>query len=231
MVWIYSIILAFSAGVSGFVLARMADRLTVFLGVQPLAQNVLGYAALAALAFLMVAQAPAMVLTSALVLWFAGTRHQSRPLGPAVQAGLLVLACVFGLVALPSPDFQLPLQLPKIALMGAVYAVWLLVAVLPAGVPDRGFFAAYGVGLVVFIVGAVAFALPTSVASDALVLLGALLGAYFSLSIANSHHSLAGQWVFLYLLGYLAALSAYHGAWWLGLLGIAPVAVYTLVRK
>ena len=75
MVWVYSIILAISAGLFTFVLSRVASRLAEFFGLNLPSQNVLSYAALSALGFLMVAQAPAMMLTSALVLWFAGTRN------------------------------------------------------------------------------------------------------------------------------------------------------------
>ena len=59
MVWVYAVILAFSAGLLTYVLSRTADRLTVFLGIVPLSHSILGYAAISALAFLMIAQAPA----------------------------------------------------------------------------------------------------------------------------------------------------------------------------
>jgi hypothetical protein len=231
MVWIYAVILAFSAGLLTYVLGRVADRLTSFLGLAPLSHSILSYAAISALAFMMVAQAPAMMLTSALILWYAGMRHAKQPLSFPVQAGLIVLAVMLGLAALPSPNFGLPIQIPKAALMLAVFAVWLATMLLPTGAPTHGYFAAFGLSLTLFIVGAIALDLPTGIASDAIVMGGALLGAFFGLKASNAEQGLDGQWVFLYLTGFLAASAAYSGAWWLGLLGIAPVCVYALIRK
>lgn len=231
MVWIYAVILAFSAGLLTYVLSRVADRLTSFLGVAPLSHSILSYAAISTLAFLMIAQAPAMMLTSALILWYAGMRHARQPLSFPVQAGLIVLAVVLGIAALPSPNFGLPVQIPKAALMLAVVAMWLATMILPTGTPSRGYFTAFGLTLTIFIVGAIAFDLHTGIASDAIVIGGALLGAFFGLKANNAEQGLDGQWVFLYLLGFLAASAAYQGAWWLGLLGITPVCVYALIRK
>lgn len=231
MVWLYALILAFSAGLLTYVLSRVADRLTSFLGLAALSHSILSYAALCALAFLMIAQAPAMMLTSALILWYAGIRHEKHPLTMPIQAGLLVLTVLLGVAALPSPDFGLPVQIPKAALMFAVYAVWLAIMTLPLGAPRAGFFAAFSLSLSIFVVGTIALDLHTGIASDAIVMGGTLLGAFFGLRAGNAEYGLDGKWVFLYLSGFLAASAAYQGAWWLGLLGIAPLAVYTLVRK
>ena len=231
MAWVYAAILAFSAGLATYVFSRTTDRLTAFLGLAPLKHNVLSYAAIIALAFLMVAQAPAMVLCAAFLLWFAGARHVNHPFGFPVEMGLLILATLLGIAALSAPQFGLPPQIPKAVVMGGVYLVWLLTCALPLGAPGQGLFAAFAASLSIFIVGAIVLELPISIATDAILLGAALGGAYLALNLANSHAGPGGQWVFLYLFGFLMACSIYAGAWWLGLLGIAPIAVYTLVRK
>lgn len=231
MVWVYSIILAVSAGLFTFALGRVAGRLATLLGIALPAQNLLSYAALSALGFLTVAQAPPMMLTAAFLLWMAGTRHAKNPLSMLVQIGLIALAAMLGIASLSIPNFGLPPQIPKAAIMFAVYVVWCLSMVLPLGAPSKGLFASFGASLVIFIVGCIALQLPTALASDSIVIAGALLGAFFGLGLANSHSELAGQWVMLYLLGFLMACAVYSGAWWLGLLGMAPVYVYALARK
>jgi hypothetical protein len=231
MTWIYAVILAISAGLCTLVLARSVARLAALLGLEVPSHDVMSYAAFSALAFLMVAQAPAMVLTSALVLWIAGVRDTKKPLSITVRAGLIVLATLLGIAALGTPNFQLPEQLPKAAIMFAIYVVWCAISTLPLGEPRHGLFASYAVALLIFVVGTVALQLPVSLAGDAIVMGGALAGAFVGLTAANAHQTLVGQWVFLYLLGFFAATAAYEGVWWLGLLGILPLALYTLVRQ
>jgi len=231
MVWVYSIILAVSAGLFTFALGRVVGRLATLLGIPLPTQNLLSYAALSALAFLTVAQAPPMMLTSAFILWMAATRHIKNPLSMPVQIGLVMLAVMLGIASLSSPNFNLPTQIPKGAIMFAVYVVWCLSMALPLGAPSKGLLASIGASLAIFIVGCIALQLPTALASDSIVIAGALLGAFFSLNLSNSHAELASPWVVLYLLGFLMACAVYSGAWWLGVLGMAPVCVYALARK
>jgi hypothetical protein len=231
MIWVYSAILAFSAGLCTYVFSRVAHRLSSFLGIAQPTQNVLDYAALAALGFLMIGQSPAMMLTSALILWLAGTRNSTAPLSLYVRAGLVMLSVILGLASLHSANFDVPPQIPKAAVMFAIYLVWVLLSFLPLGAPSRGLFLSYGAGLLVIILGVVAVGLPKAIAADAMVLVGVMAAAAVSLTLSNTHATLAGQWVFLFLLGFLMASCVYAGAWWLGLLGIAPICLYALVRK
>ncbi|MBN8544106.1 MAG: hypothetical protein J0M34_07570 [Alphaproteobacteria bacterium] len=231
MVWVYAVILALSAGLITWVLSRTADRLAAFLGLPLRAFNILSYAALSALAFLTVALIPAAVAICALLLWFAGTRHVAVPISFPLRATMSALLVVIAMSGLPAPQFALPVAIPNLAVMMFIYLVWVGVSLVPLGEPSHGVLAAYGVSLALFVVGALALGLPHAIATDSLVMIGALGGAFFSIRAHHAHDVWAGNAVLLFLLGFFAAHSAYAGAWWLGILGVSPVVIYALVRR
>lgn len=231
MVWVYAVILTLSAGFTSWALSHTADRLVAFLGLPSHIFNIISYVALSAIAFLMVASIPDAIAMCALLLWFIGTRHVTAPISFSIRATMGAILVVIAMSDLPAPQFALPEAMPDLAVMLFVCFLWVGVTLIPVGSPDRGVFTAYAASLGLFILGTLLMKLPNAIATDALVIAGALAGAFFSRRTYPMHDIWAGNAVLLFLLGFLAAQCAYAGLWWLGVLGIMPIMIYWLVRR
>ncbi|MFZ4125170.1 MAG: hypothetical protein ACOYJ2_03755 [Rickettsiales bacterium] len=231
MIWLYAVILAVSAGLITWVLSRTAERIAAFFGLPLRAFTMMSYVALSAIAFLMVALIPTAIAVGALFLWFVGTRDAAQSISFFQRAVMIILLVVIAMSDLPAPRFALPEAIPNLAVMLMVLCVWSGVTLMPIGAPTRGVFAAFFVSLALFFAGPIVLDLPYAIATDALVISGALLGGYLSMRTSYTQDGWAGNAAILFLVGFLIAHCAYAGAWWLGLLAIAPLCLYALIRK
>lgn len=124
----YAILVAASAGFVSWGLLRLIGRLGQFIGSYALRYVADAIPAVVAIAFLMVVEAPAPVLTSAFMLFLAGIVQTQRPLPARWKLTLLLVTVVLGVSAIAERSGAWPPMLPALLWVAVGAVAWLAVS-------------------------------------------------------------------------------------------------------